>query len=156
MRDKGLEPIPVYHSRSPLKYLEYYIAQTDYIAISVDKELSRSERIRNLDFLWDEYLTDAAGNPLLKVHGLGISSAQIKFDYPWYSLDGTAWVQSSRFGRILVPKKRHGKYVYDAPPNIVPVTERSRSNNRHLLNRDRTEQDEIMRYIEEKQLQFGL
>ena len=156
MRDKGLEPIPVYHSRSPLKFLEYYIEHTDYIAISIDKNLSKSGRIRNLDFLWDQYLTDSQGDPLLKVHGLGISSAQIKSDYPWYSVDSTTWVQNSRFGTISVPKKRHGKYVYDVPPNIVPVTDRRLSDKRHLLNRDQAEQDEILRYIEEKSLQFGL
>ena len=35
LKSKGLNPIPVYHTSTPIKYLEYYIEQTDFLALSI-------------------------------------------------------------------------------------------------------------------------
>lgn len=63
MKENGLNPIPVYHTSSPIKYSDYYKNDSNYISLSETRENSVKAKIRVLNYLWSKYLTDSEGFP---------------------------------------------------------------------------------------------
>ena len=103
MESKGLNPIPCFHCKEDYKYLEYYSQNYDYIALGGVAQLKGSKRaLKNwLDDIWNKYLVNNNGTAKIKVHGFGITSVEIMRRYPWYSVDSTSWVLTSRFGSVF-------------------------------------------------------
>lgn len=100
MEKLGVTPLPCFHSYEDPRYLEYYVKNYDYITLGGLVPLSNKQMYDWLDMLWDRYLTDGAGRPLLKVHGFGVTSPDIMRRYPWYSCDSSSWVQVAANGGI--------------------------------------------------------
>jgi hypothetical protein len=89
MRTAGLNPVPVFHITNDLRdlrFLERYIAQTDYVAIGAIANMSTSKRMESLDRVWKDHLTDKDGMPKLKVHGFGLTSIRVMRTFPWYCM----------------------------------------------------------------------
>jgi hypothetical protein len=103
MEDLGVRPLPCYHYGEPVEVLEYYIANYTYITIGGMVPISTQQLKLWLDRLWDQYLTDDAGRPIVKVHGFGLTSLPLMMRYPWYSVDSSTWVQWAANGMVLVP-----------------------------------------------------
>lgn len=156
MKQKGRNPIPVYHSSTPIKYLKHYIQNTDYIALSVEGRINSKKTIQQLDYLWRRHLTDSEGHPLVKVHLLGRSPSPILNEYPFYSADSTSWVKNSAFGSVVVPRKKDGRYIYNETSDIVPVSRRRLHDEKHLSNRKLVERERIISYLEEKMIGLGI
>ena len=126
MKMKGLEPIPVWHAETSVKFLELYLKDCDYIAIGAISVMSNERTIQSLDNIWKTYLTDSKDMPVCKVHGFGLTSLFIMSRYPWYSVDSTSWVQFGRYGVILVPHTRgKNNWVYNENPHIITVSSKS-------------------------------
>ena len=98
---KGVDAIPTYHFGEPFEYL-LKMLDYPYIAIGGLVGAKRAQLQYWLDDIWDKYLIDGSGNPKVKVHGFGLTDSVLMFRYPWYSVDSTAWVLTSRFGSIFI------------------------------------------------------
>lgn len=116
MERLGVRPLPCFHAGEDTRYLEWYISRYEYITLGGMVGTSTQQLEIWLDDMWNNYLTDSAGNPRLKVHGFGITSRPLMEKYPWYSCDSSSWIQSAAFGAIETPK--HGPMsVSDKSPS---------------------------------------
>lgn len=103
MERNGVRPLPCFHYNEDPRYLEYYVANYDYITLGGMVPISTKQLIYWLDELWDKYLTDGAGRPRIKVHGFGLTSLPLMKRYPWFSVDSSTWVQWAANGMLLIP-----------------------------------------------------
>jgi len=102
MESLGVRPLPCFHYGEDERYLEWYVANYEYITLGGMVAQSDTQLYFWLDRIWDEYLTDGSGRAKLKVHGFGVSTAKLMRRYPWYSTDSSSWVQSAATGSILI------------------------------------------------------
>lgn len=105
MRDKGLDPLPVFHQGESFKWLEKLLKDGhEYIGISTAKDL-RVQQQRN----WlNEVFTcicDSKGRPLVKTHGFGITKPAWILNYPFYTADSTTWALSAGYGICYIPPR---------------------------------------------------
>lgn len=136
----GADPLPCYHYGEDERYLEYYVANYDYITIGGMVGKSQPQATVWLDRVWEKYMVDGAGKPKVKVHGFGITAIPIMERYPWYSCDSSSWIQSAAFGTIVDPK--HG---------ALSVSGKSPSRHdkgRHISTLTQIEQDYILQKLE--------
>lgn len=103
MEQMGVRPLPCFHYGEDERYLEWYIANYDYITLGGMVPISTPQLFHWLDRIWDKYLTDGSGRPRLKVHGFGLTTQALMERYPWFSVDSSSWVQIAANGNILVP-----------------------------------------------------
>jgi hypothetical protein len=104
MQDKGLNPIPTFHTFSKEKHL-YKLLDFDYIA------LGGMVGAKNIDIwlqkVWKIILEN---KPNLKVHGFGLTDVAIVKKYPWYSIDSTSWHTIGRNGTIQLWNTHKNKF----------------------------------------------
>lgn len=103
MERYGVSALPCFHAGEDESYLEWYVANYDYITLGGMVGASTAQLTIWLDRMWDRYLLDGSGNPRLKVHGFGITSIPLMERYPWWSCDSSSWIQSAAFGTVIVP-----------------------------------------------------
>ncbi len=155
MEQAGFSPIPCYHCGEPIKYLEYYLDNYEYIALGGMVGQGMRNLLCWLDDLFSGPICDADGLPRVKVHGFGITSLTILKRYPWYSVDSTSWVMTSRTGGIIVPVLVSGKWDYIKEPLLVSVSSRgaindkSWSSSRYFGNLSKNAQSIVLRFLEE-------
>ena len=93
------------------------------------------------------------GIPTHKVHGFGITSLQLILRFPWYSVDSTSWVLTSRFGAIFIPESTKGRYIYNKNPFKITFSLKSpfiKEEGKHYSTLTQIEKEEIDRYLELK------
>lgn len=142
MEMRGVKPLPCFHAGEDEKYLEWYVANYEYITLGGMVGSSTKQLCIWLDRIWDRYLTDGAGNPKIKVHGFGITAIPIMERYPWFSCDSSSWIQSAAFGSIITPQ--HGP---------ISVSEKSPARHdagQHATTLTQVEQDYLFRMLEEQ------
>jgi len=100
LEDLGVEVLPCFHYGEDPKYLQYYLENYDHITLGGMVPISTSDLRQWLDYIWEEYLTDQKGFPIVKVHGFGLTALDLMKRYPWYSVDSTSWVMTAMFGGI--------------------------------------------------------
>jgi len=134
LESKGLNVLPCYHFGEDERWLEYYIDNYDYITIGGMVPISTPQLLNWLDRIWDKYLTDEEGRPVVKVHGFGLTTYKLMFRYPWYSVDSSTWVQTARAGSIFMPTLKRTIAVSDRSParkiqgaHIDSITEKERN-----------------------------
>lgn len=147
--DHGVDwrPLPCFHAGEDERYLEYYVANYDYITLGGMVGSSTKQLMVWLDRVWDRFLTDGSGRPKLKVHGFGITSVPIMNEYPWYSCDSSSWIQSAAFGSVIMPGVSRR-----APAWPINVSEKSPSRhtaNQHMTTLSPTEVDYLFHHLEE-------
>ncbi len=107
MEQLGVRPLPCFHYGEDERYLEWYIANYDYITLGGMVPISTPQLKLWLDRIWEKYLTDGSGRPRIKVHGFGLTTVSLMERYPWYSVDSSSWVQTARVGgMLLMPEAR--------------------------------------------------
>jgi len=104
MEQDGVRALPCFHYGEDTRYLEYYVANYEYITLGGMVPISTRDLFVWLDYLWEHFLTDAAGRPRVKVHGFGMTSIPLMERYPWWSVDSSSWVQFSSFGWVFHPR----------------------------------------------------
>jgi hypothetical protein len=95
MKDKGLNPIPTFHTKEPLEFLEFYCKNCDYIALG--GMVDHPDINKWLSNIWHFILSI---NSAIKVHGFGMTIPEIIYKYPWYSFDSSSFKSAKRFGRV--------------------------------------------------------
>ena len=94
---------PVFHARDDDKWLERYLAEGyDYIFLGGMVPETKGYLLGWLDHVWDKYLTNRDGTAKVKIHGFGMTTADIMFRYPWYSVDSTSWAIMAAVGSIVI------------------------------------------------------
>ena len=107
MEQLGVRSLPCFHYGEDEKYLEWYIANYDYITIGGMVPISTPQLRLWLDRIWERYLVDGAGRPKVRVHGFGLTTVSLMKRYPWFSVDSSSWVQVARVGgMLLLPEAR--------------------------------------------------
>ena len=128
MEKAGLMPLPCFHYGEDPKWLKMYLSRGyEYIALGGMVPISTPDLKIWLDDIWKNYLTDAEGMPIIKVHGFGLTSNSLMRRYPWWSVDSTSWVMTGRMGGVYVPKFKNGAYDYSEDCWKVQVSNRSPS-----------------------------
>ncbi len=86
MRRQGLDPIPVYHVSTEGRWLQRYLRQTDYVAIGSlagANQLNVKRTLYALKRVWQQNFLDDKGQAKCKVHGLGVTSSNMIYRFPW-------------------------------------------------------------------------
>lgn len=99
MEEAGLNPIPVFHLGDPWEYLEFYIANYDYIGLGGLAGKHTSIRVPFLDRCF-EMVAASVRKP--RFHGLGCTSWNLICRYPWKSVDSSTWTVGVRFNRFEI------------------------------------------------------
>jgi hypothetical protein len=100
----GLNPIPVFHLGSDLKWLDYYIEKYDYIALGGLVPNPTRVLIPWLDKVWKEHILDKDGFPKVKVHGFACTALPLMTRYPWASVDSATCRKLAMYGWITLPE----------------------------------------------------
>jgi hypothetical protein len=103
MQAYGVTPLPCFHYGEDERYLEYYLANYEYITIGGMVGKTKEQLITWLDRIWDRFVLDGAGRPKVRLHGFGITTVAIMERYEWYSVDSSSWIQGAAFGTIVHP-----------------------------------------------------
>jgi len=97
----GVNIQPVCHARDADKWIEKYLAEGyDYIFLGGMVPETTQYLVQWLDHVWEKFLTNPDGTAKVKVHGFGLTTAELMWRYPWYSVDSTSWVMAGRFGSV--------------------------------------------------------
>lgn len=97
----GTHPVPCFHYGEDPKFLVKYLENYDYLALGGMVPISTPQLVLWLDNLWENYLTDSSGLPIIKVHGFGLTTFELMARYPWFSVDSSSWLQSAHYGLII-------------------------------------------------------
>lgn len=107
---EGINPIPVFHLGSDVKWLKRYLDNYEYIALGGLIPNPTSVLIPMLDSLFKEYLLDEKGFPRVKLHGFACTSVPLMLRYPWYSVDSATSRKIAAYGGILFPEKNKNRF----------------------------------------------
>lgn len=161
MEKAGLNPIPCFHIKEDFSYLKRYVEKYEYIALGGIAGLAKNKPllIKWLNECWN-IICDKDGYPRTKVHGFAVTTLDLMFRYPWYSVDSTSWVLTGRFGSIYVPQfgRKSKKYIYDKEAFKICVSNQSPSqkeNMRHFVTLSSMEQEKVLGYIHDKGYRMG-
>ena len=122
---EGLNPMPVVHYTTDLKWLKKYIKK-GYKLIGLGGLVGSTSMEECVDWIDDAFciVCDTKdGMPRVDIHGFGVTSFYLMRRYPWYSVDSTSWTKVAAYGGIIVPGRRNGKWIYDTldEPNAKAV-----------------------------------
>lgn len=99
--------VPVFHQFDGWEWLQRYLDfGTPYIGLATRKKGVGNVRYNRvwLDHCM-KYVCDKDGNPIVKLHGFGITKVSYLFRYPWYSCDSMSWIIHAAHGALIVPRK---------------------------------------------------
>jgi hypothetical protein len=158
MEAAGLHPIPCFHYGEDIKYLQDYLKHYDYISLGGMVPISTVNLIEWLDYIFQKFICDQDGIPKVKVHGFGMTVLNLMLRYPWFSVDSTSWVLTGRFGAVMVPRIKMGKYDYSLNPWKINVSNRSpktKEEGQHYDTFGEGEREIIFNYFREKGFDLG-
>lgn len=153
-----LKPLPVFHSGEDFKWLKLYLDNYDYIGLGgLGQSVSKGNWILNVGEPAWNLICNKKGYPRVKVHGFAMTSPDLIIEFPYYSVDSTSWMQFGKYGLIVVPRKKRGKFIYDEPPYIVSVSTRKeqKSEYKNFHNMPKIEQTHVHEYLEKLGLKMG-
>ena len=94
MESKGLQPLPVFHLGSDIKYLQQLVDE-EYFCICLGGTVgsNRNKRIEFFDECFNKF-------PNTYFHGLGMTDPKLMLKYPWFSTDSTTWLIGRKFCKL--------------------------------------------------------
>ncbi len=156
MEKAGLSPLPCYHFGEDLSYLKAMLKRYDYIALGGMVGRRSADLAKFLDVCFREICDEKTGLPRVKIHGFGLTSIALMCRYPWYSVDSTTWVMTSRRGSIIVPRRHSDEWVFDEFSWVVSVSGRPQQVVKdHLLYLSPSKRDMVLLYVKEKGYSVG-
>ncbi len=141
MERLGVRPLPCFHYGEPEEYLEYYIANYEYITLGGMVPIAKPQLRLWLDRIWGNHLVDGRGRPKVKVHGFGLNSFGLMKRYPWFSVDASSWVQQAANGNIVLPWGEGILYF--------PISQESSFRHKHNQHYDNIQPEERARILSE-------
>ncbi len=102
MEELGTAPVPCYHYGEDPSWLRRYLDEGyTYIALGGMVPIETDQLRHWLDDLWGSYLTNDRGEPLVRVHGFGLTTAELVSRYPWFSVDSSSWFATGASGTVI-------------------------------------------------------
>ena len=155
MEKAGLHPVPCFHYNDDEKYVKLYTSgKYPYISFGGMVPEHGNSLVMWLDRMFRDYVCGPDGMPKCKVHGFGMTTHDLLWRYPWYSVDSASWVFAGRNGVILVPRKINGEYNYQERAWTVTVSDKSgeakKTEGKHFNSFSKTEQKQIVDYLAHK------
>lgn len=158
MRDAGLDPLPIYHAGTDEKWLKKYLHHTDHIGLGAIANMSSDKRKWALDRIWMDYLLDEKSMPKFKVHAMGVTSFELMARYPWHSIDSTSWLQAGMYGKVFLPKRRNGVWLFNEQPIVLAFSSQSptiKEKGKHIDSVSPIERKLLMDYLAFTQFPLG-
>jgi hypothetical protein len=156
MESKGLHPLPVFHLQDGIEYLHRCLKYPYFCLGGMASGATTQQRLDFLDKCWDIICDTPDRLPKSKVHGLGMTSLDLLFRFPWWSVDSSSWLATGRFGGLFVPCK--SKFTTEAPLKVF-VSTRSPSIQEelgdHISSHTPLEQKIIMGWIKKWGFELG-
>lgn len=151
----GINPVPVVHRGTNLRWLKRYI-KLGYEIIAFGGMVAQSGQTVRSNQLWLDRCFSIVCNthnnlPCIKTHGFGITSYKLLTRYPWYSVDSVTWAKRGAFGEILVPRKRGGQFVFNVSPHTIAVSMENPNLNthgEHLLSLPKLEYSVVLEWLD--------
>lgn len=155
-----LKPMPVFHCFEDFKWLKKYIDNYDYIGLGglagkVGKQT------------WVKVMGDPAFNlicdtpdrmPRVKVHGFAVASPELFVKFPFFSVDSASWVIYGKYGGIIIPRRKNGKYDYSLPPYLIKTSWQNHHINKpgtHIDNITELQRQEFLNYLAKYNIPLG-
>ena len=160
LEKKGINPIPVVHYGTDIKWLKRYMARGyDYIALG---GLGQTVNVRNYpnwaDEIFKEICDQPSHLPKIKTHGFAMTSHKLMTRYPWYSVDSKSWISFGAYGFVVIPARTNGKWDYTKPFFTVRTSIRpckASSPFKAEAKKETHVQKLFKQYIEEKGYELG-
>jgi hypothetical protein len=118
IKDKGLNPIPVFHQGENFDWLERLIDDKEsYIGISPYLRSHPNELHRWLDRCFG-ILAKRQGKKPIKTHGFGATGPNLLLRYPWTTVDSTSWALKGGFGQVYIPALGNKEPDFSRPTSV--------------------------------------
>lgn len=95
----GLRPVPVFHGDDGLDWFRRYCEDGHKLIGLGGKTTAIRSAWRNLRKYYERVFNIAEKHGV-KLHGFGVNSLSLMFEFPWYSVDATTWIKTAAYGRI--------------------------------------------------------
>lgn len=146
MLKMGVNPIPVIHYGTNIKWLKKYIEHTDFVCLG-----GRSRPATFSEYIgWAAQMFRCLAPAKVKVHGLAVTSPRLLKHFPWYSVDSATAFHHSTCGLVHLPRlDMGGKESFLVPLSRVIFSDRDRtSGGSHFHRLPRQYQHDIRAYLE--------
>lgn len=161
--EHGVQPVPIVHYGTPMSYVDRYTEAGRYKLLGVGglgQGVSRNEY-----FSWaDDFFTHLCPEsnrrlPVIRTHGFAMTSWELMYRYPWWSVDSATWVKLSAYGWLYIPRWSDEKgWRYDQPPLSINFSWRSprlEERQRHYQNVPKWAQETALRWLKHIGLEMG-
>lgn len=110
MEDKGLKPLPVFHTGEPVKWLERYIDEGyEYIALGGMVPYAR-DRKKLIQWMSMCFKVAEESGKKIGYHGFGMTNWDLMRAYPWKSVDSSSWCSGFRYGSVYLFDEKKGRF----------------------------------------------
>jgi hypothetical protein len=156
----GLDPVPVFHQRSDMKWFKRYLARGHEV-IGLGWLNSRGfgpALYEWLDATFGVACPAPSRLPLVKLHGFGVTSFKAMTRYPWWSVDSATWTKTGAFGGVIIPHRAGGEWKFDRAPYTLWFTEdapAAEDKGKHYKNVSRAERKIIDLWLDEIGVPLG-
>lgn len=156
-----LNPMPVFHCFEDFKWLKKYIDNYDYIGLGgLAGKIGKQTWVKVMGDPAFNLICDAPDRmPRVKTHGFAVASPELFVKYPWFSIDSASWVIYGKYGGIVIPRKKNGKYDYSLPPYLIKTSWRNHHINKpgtHIDNITEIQKRSLLEYLETRNICLGL
>ena len=101
IKEAGTAPIEVFHQSEDFRFLRRMCDKEDpYIGVSPANDVAPSRRATWLDEAFNIIEKEYGGR--VRTHGLGVTSFNLMYKYPWTSADSASFAITAGFGRVMV------------------------------------------------------
>jgi hypothetical protein len=149
LEELGCAVIPCFHYGEPFEVGRYYAKNYPYISLGGMVPISSGPLQIWLDEVFTEVICDRSGHAQCKVHGFGMTSLDLMWRYPWFSVDSTSWLMYAMFGNIIFPESRRPLAVSEKSPSRKDL-------GRHFDSLSRAEQEHIRNLAKKYSLDLEL
>jgi hypothetical protein len=135
-----LEPVPVIHSGTPLKWVHHYLDKGyDFIGLGGfggSKYISAEAYMLWASKIYQIICPPPKRVPIVKVHGFAMTNFDLLSRFPWWSVDSATWTKAASYGSIYVPQQRGGRYVFNVKPHMLTTSCEASSRTKLLRSAD--------------------
>lgn len=120
MINRGINPIPVFHTDEPFEWLHELLTHYDYIAIGVTGGLTAKFRLRREIMAWciKVFKTARRVNPVCHFHGFALTAAPLLMAFDWRSCDSATWKKATAMNNIISPDMLRQVRMKDRTRNL--------------------------------------
>lgn len=154
--EHGLNPMPVVHFNTPLKWVAKYI-EDGYDYIGMGGPVGKNPYTPWADRAWN-LICDGPGRlPQARIHGFAVTTHKMISRYPWFSCDSVTWKKAAYFGQAVVAfsHKDLSKTRMIFFDDQSPYLNRIKGKGRHFQHYTKNEQKQIRKWLDHIKIPFG-